>query len=446
MTVGTKKSAKVTKKVRVVKKVKSEAFVKNKVVKVATKKASRETPASKKATEKKVARETKYKIMTIGENKFRYIPFENLDTSTQTVMAYANVKFNVDVIFRELNITEVEVPYTRKQKNVDKKKLNAPYGAIISSQFASKIRGINLRKKKYIWCTVCQPTIITDDEEEVCLNTVSEYTVPNKRGKIDPEYPKDTHFIKYYCERCERSYDIKELKKINHFLNQLTMVLSVGKQPLLNIMMFKDNMKIAGSKSLDDAKEAIMILWRDYLSQIPDSFSYIPGLYSPVQPKVKFIFDTVMRNVDFSLGFPIERDRLNKLMNKNKYSDKVHMSQYESTSSTNVNIKIHAKLPPNYTYDKLVILPNKKKNDHYFGKSKKKRYVEKKEKKKDEFTTLIVFSSSEAILSGKYDVCMKEAYRFFIRTALRNKSIIQENIKTLGKRHINDILSQVTGY
>ena len=359
--------------------------------------------------------------------------FEDLQTSTMTVMIYTNVIFNIPVIFRDSDITDVDVPLTKKQKNVDKKKISAPYGSIISVQSKTKIRGIDLRKKKKHWCTVCQPYKVIDDKE-VKVITVTEQLVNDEDS--------DAFSIMYHCSRCQKSYRPEEMKKINHFLNQLTVVLSIGKQPLLNIMMFKDNLKIAGCKNIDDAVEAVMVLWQDYIFKIPGAWEMKKGATDP-----RFVFETVMRNVDFKLGFPIERPALNYLMNGQDYRDKIFMSQYESTGHTNVNIKMFSRKPEDFHYDCLIIPKNPKKEPHFIKikdipyKSAKKKEKEQKETK---YITFIVFSSSEIILSGRYDRNMKEMYEFFVQTVFHNRKRIEEKLEDLNEYEVRKITKKTT--
>jgi len=366
--------------------------------------------------------------------KYGLREFEDLQTSTMTVMVYTNVVFEMTQIFSNVTMTEVDVPLTKKQRNVDKKKITAPYGAVISVQTKTKIRGVDLRKKKKHWCTICQPYKIIDDKE-VKVITVTEQLVPEKDS--------DVFAIMYYCSRCQKSYHPEEMKKINHFLNQLTAVLSIGKQPLLNIMMFKDNLKIAGCKNVDDAVEAIMVLWQDYIVDIPNAWHLKPGATSP-----RFVFEVVMRNVDFKLGFPIERPALNCLMNGDHFRDKIFMSQYESTGHTNVNIKMFSRKPVGFQYDCLVMPIGKEGKPHFIKlgdipyKSAKKK---EKEAKEEKYITFIVFSSSEIILSGRYDLNMKEMYEFFVRTVFKNRKIVEEKLELLDETKIRKIKNGATG-
>ena len=342
--------------------------------------------------------------------KYGVPEYKDLKTSTRTVMVYCNISFDLTKIFESINITDIEAPLTKKKKNVDKKRLIAPYGAVISLQKENLIRGIDLRKAKKHWCPACQVVVIKA-EREVKVNTVEE------RLAIIPG--TDIKEIQYFCTKCETYFTLKQLKKIINFLNQITIVLSIDKI-ILNIMLFKNNFKIAGCKNDDDAVEASMILWQNYI--LPSKrWSIISDEKHP-----KFVFCLVMRNVDFRLGFFIDRKELNRLMNDKKYSNKIFMSQHESTAHTNVNIKMFAKKPRGYMHDCLVMPQNK---ESYFVKLRHNPYKPKK-KKKAKYTTAIVFSSSEIILSGRYDETMKKSYEFFVKTTVSNRKLIEEKLKS----------------
>lgn len=362
----------------------------------------------------------------------KIVPFEDLQTSTMTIMVYTNMDYFIDEIFKNIPITKVEIPLTKKQKNVDKKRIVAPHDAIITVQSQTKIRGADLRKKKRHWCTVCQPIKISDDKESKIL-TITEKLVREEGTDID--------HIMYYCSRCQKDYKPSEIKKINYFLNQLTIVLSIGKQPLLNVMLFKDNFKIAGCKDVDDAADAVLALWDVFFSKSPSSWKLKDGQKEP-----GFIFETVMRNVDFKLGFPIERISLNNLMNSDEFSHNIFMSQYESTGHTNVNIKMFSHVPESFRYDCLKIPTNGK--DPYFTKVKTNIFKSKKKREKDEkdekYITFIVFSSSEIILSGRYNQNMKEMYEFFVDVVFRHRQDIEEKLDNPNEKDLLKLRSRLT--
>jgi hypothetical protein len=358
--------------------------------------------------------------------KYGLEEFGELKTSTSTIMVYTNVVFDLAKLFFSIKLTKIDVPLTKKQKNVDKKKIKAPYGSVIFLQLGNEFRGVDLRKKKKRWCTVCRP--VKPDGKETKILTITE------RAELINE-EESRYAIIYDCSKCQRSYRPDEQNKINHFLNQLTIVTGIGEdQPLLNNMMFKDSIKFAGCKNPDDAFETILFLWQVYFFKIPGSWRLLKGATTP-----RFILDVAMKNVVFKLGFPIERDNLNTLMNNPRYRKYITISQYESTGQSNVNIKMCSVKPENMIYDCLLIPLDPLKNP-FFIKVPSIPYKKKKELFKD--ITFIVFSSSQIILTGKFDENMKEMYEFFVSTVFKHKDMIEEKIIEPDKKQIEMIKSQ----
>jgi len=363
-----------------------------------------------------------------------HTPFEDLKISTKTIMVYTNLVFDRQMLFDELDVTPINVTYTKKKKNVERKSLKANAGQIINIQKGDEWRGVNVRKSKKFWCAkTCRLTKVKDTKEHRINTIIRE---PFELAQT----PKGTVYTtRYYCTHCKTYYNLNELEKIPYFLNQLTIVLSVGNYNL-NIMVFKKSFKIAGCKNDEDAKIATKILWRDFIEPLnaytltEDSPTYSS---EPLVPK--FVFKRAMMNVDFKLNFPIDRDRLNHLMNEEKYKRIVHLSGYESTAHSSVNIKLFKAKPADYNYECLVMAVGEpprleligKINPYKSRKPKKPKKENEKRARKDEpkYTTFIVFSSSKIILSGKYMECMKEAYTFFIMETHQNKTLIEERIE-----------------
>ncbi len=401
-------------------------------------------------------------------------PFEQLQTSTKTVMCYTNLHFNLQKVFDTLPVVSIaaaSLKKTKKQKNIDKKKLRAPPGAIISVQYKKYLRGVHLRKMKKYQCPRC----LTTNEKGKPVEDVSAVypVVPIE----EPGFRRETYAtLRWHCGRCDRFYPPQLIgrKKIDNFLNQTTIVLFLEdpaatdglSSRYLNIMMFKNSLKIAGCKSDADAITAIATLW--------DRF--VPGSWTLVcETRPLCVFEVVMRNVGFNLGFGIDRIRLNYLMNEPRFADWVDMSQFEPTGQTNVNIKMHAVKPAGFMYDCLVFPPpavleyyreppevaaaakkGRQKaskypavvDNHRFpqcpcaflgGGSESAPYLvkvpdlyfKKDQKKKDleaKYVTFIVFSSSQTILSGRYYANVEEMYNFFVATLLANKSDIMERV------------------
>ena len=354
-------------------------------------------------------------------------------------MVYSNLSFNIAKLFRAIRVTDISAPLTKKKKNIDKKNLKAPYGSIISLQHGNELRGLDMRKKKKHWCAPnCQLEEKIGEKKKKILTVVEE---------IEQIPDTDVYQIKYFCTNCNNYFTHRELKKLPAFLNQISLYLSIG-DINLNIMLFKDNFKISGCKENNDAAEATMILWENYILHSKGMWGFkkyckcSADYEAPCGRHVKlrkstslptgsgrskripdFVIDLVMRNVDFKLGFNIDRERLLDLMNEEKYADTVSLCQYEPTSHSNVKVKMYSKKPDDYDYDFLQI---PKKGRPRFVNYKVNPYLKKK--LIDKPMTFIIFSSSEVILSGRYEDEMRRTYDFFVKEMMDNKDRIIEKI------------------
>ncbi|ALX27525.1 hypothetical protein GMAR_ORF151 [Golden Marseillevirus] len=214
--------------------------------------------------------------------------FSDCQVSTKTVMAYANVTFNLRNIFMGLPVAEIpDTDYKVKKKSgvPNIKTVKADEGSIVSLRHGNEFRGI-----------------VTNPE-----------ALKNKTTK-------------------------------KYFLNQVTCILSVeGKN--LHIMIFRGNFKIPGCRTEEQVKKTVDVLWR-YIASIENSYELKEG-----ETKPRFFLETVMTNVDFTFGFTIDRQVLNTVMNSEKYEDRVRISRFEPTTNTQVNVRIRSSLPEDFAYD-----------------------------------------------------------------------------------------------
>jgi len=350
--------------------------------------------------------------------KFFYIKkmnlpeFDDLIPSTKTITIYCNVKFNRKKIFKEIPIQDYNIEYdlTKKKKNIDKKKVKAPYGSIVRVSNGIYFRGMKFSSKKY-FCPVCQVVRVKGNIEKKVL-TIEE--------EVDENYESnnDIKRIKFKCRNCEQYYEPSNFRKIVYFLNQTPIVISLGTK-LFNVMMFDNTLCISGCKKIEDAMEVVMVLWEEYILKIPGSYQLNND---EVYHQPLFIFTEVMTNVKYNLGFYVDREKINSLMNRTEYSDRIYMSQFEATGHTGVNVKMFSNLPENMRYRALIY-----EDDHFENVYVKENVYDKKSNKK-RYNTFIVFSSSEIILSGKYYESMKESYNFFNNIIKENKDYIKEVI------------------
>jgi len=269
---------------------------------------------------------------------------------------------NVERLFNNMKVYDVEnPPLTKKKKLPNIKKVNAPYGQIISLKNRNNFRGLKTKE--------------------------------TREGDSDSKY----------------------------FLNQITCILSLGECKNINVFVFKTSFKIVGCKDTDTAEEVIMILWENYIKPLTDCYEVMDD-QAP-----NFTFETVMTNVDFSLGFMIDRKNLNTLLNSSEFKERIHMSRFQPTDDTNVNVQFHTEKPKGYFYWRLT-------HDEEDGWVRDKvdniKYIDTKKKKKKKHTTFLVFQSSKIILSARYQQHMPRDYDYFMKIIKNHRKDFEENVDT----------------
>lgn len=373
--------------------------------------------------------------------------FDDLRISTLTCVFYANFHMDYRKLFEQLEVNQI--PYrqsviAKKRKGVNKKDVKAPYGTIASAILENRIRGLDMRKtiKKH-WCSfTCRATETDENGEEIKINTVVEEVV------AIPD--SDIREIKYFCTMCQKYYMLSDLKKICNFLNQLTIVLSLGDEIYLNIMIFSNKLKIVGCKNKKHAYEAMIILWEEYFSkcdscimpldafeemkkinQLPKkSVAVPPNTLIPDDFVPKIVFRTVMRNVDFRIGFTIDKFRFNQFMSS-LGRDIVKSTFCDNSSQTNISTKFHTHRPDDHMY-RVLYLP--KGQDPYFEQVRDlpSRVI----KKKTEAITFII-SVSKVIITGRYKKDTRRTYELFVKNILNNRKDIEEDNTTAYNTNID---------
>lgn len=318
--------------------------------------------------------------------------FDKLGVSICVYLFYTNVVFDLERVFRETPVIELEQPEMKRKKKIKSKDVKAPYGSIFNLKYLGEVRGITFDTK-----------------------AAADANVP----PVNDEY-----FIS----------NITEDKSKKHFRNEVMITLSLGSKNV-NIMLFKDNMKIAGCRTEDEAVESVMILWEEYLSK----------LYPP-NTEIKFVMDLIMKNRRFDFGFIVNREELNTWMNKLKKSKsteiEIFSSKFKSESSRAVNIKTRVRRPKNISYDVLVYGGSVKGSVSAKLKPRggsvrtqfsphwqisKGNPFPRPEKYKIPKNTFLVFNSGQAIVSGRYYDIIKEHYYWFTDLINENQDAIKHS-------------------
>ena len=290
--------------------------------------------------------------------------FDNIQISTETIIAKTNWKVNILEMFNHLPITEYKViPKKRGRKSKEEKKEEKrdelKDGQIVTLKIGNKLRGVNLKEKK-------------------------------------------------------------NAKRF--FRNSLTIVMFLDNK-FINFKVSKNGkFQFTGCKNEQHAQESMKYIYK-YTSNT-NKIIQIDG------PTSEIIFITVMTNINFNLGFCINRENLDDYINsKTKYYSLLETS----FGYTGVNIKIpleHINIIP---ITKIVYQPeNNEWKYEDFNYAKYIDTLDEKEKKKEEtkirYNTFLVFQSGNVILSSPHKECMRTTYHEFIDIIKTCKHIIEEKI------------------
>lgn len=279
---------------------------------------------------------------------------------------------------------------------------------------------ITVSTKTYI----AKTNLNLDLEKLFNILPITEYIViPKKRGRkkksevVDPNKGiKPGSIITLKFRDSIRGVDLKPKKKTmkkrgKWFRNSFTVVLVLDNKNI-NFKVSKNGMfQITGCKLNRHAEECIEYIW-SYIKDTTDTFTYQRGT------TLETYYIPAMRNIDFDLGFLVDREKLAQYMNT---QDQFHSLLETSFGYTGVNIKIP--ITDNIVDLKIkkVRYNSKKKNPWVESEATYEDYLnllplKEKEKKlkKDRYNTFLVFHSGKVIMSGMTSGFMRTAYKYFL--------------------------------
>ena len=285
--------------------------------------------------------------------------FSDLKVSTKTVIAMTNLQIDISQFFPYITICKYIVMKKkrgRKKKNkVIDMNKDIAEGSIIYAQHKDEIKGVSLKKKKK--------------------------------------------------------------KKKKFFRNALTiiMVLKSGEKKINKLINFKisknGKFQITGCKNLQDAKKVISYIWK-LMNKIPNS-------YVLSEPYLKVIYHTVMTNVDFNLGFIVNREALDRYINAN--------TEYNSLLETSFGYTgINIKFAITKSLDNLKIPTFTLVKDDWIESCTLYKDIPSKKKKK--YNTFLVFHSGNIIMSGMIEELMEPAFDIFQDIVKNSKNLIEEKL------------------
>jgi TATA-box binding protein (TBP) (component of TFIID and TFIIIB) len=271
---------------------------------------------------------------------------------------------------------------------------------------------------------------------------ITEYTViPKKRGRkkkceiIDPNKDiQEGSIITLKFEGEVKGVELKvkkDNKKTKWFRNSITVVIVLDKPVNFKICR-NGTFQMTGCKCHIHAELCIKYIW-EYIKNDPTIYSFSRG------SNLECLFIPSMRNIDFSLGFIVDREKLNQYMcpnesNKQSYNDiNFHCLLETSFGYTGVNIKI----PLNQDISKMGIkkLTYTNKNQWNQIDTTYQEYLdllplkEKESKLKEErYNTFLVFHSGKVIMSGLTSEFMKDVYYYFLKIMKEGFDYIEERL------------------
>jgi hypothetical protein len=308
-------------------------------------------------------------------NYIMQIPrFSDIKISTETVIAVSNLQFNIGLFFKYIPITNYTVikrkrGRKRRVESVDPN-LHIPPGSIISVQNKQSIRGVSIKRPK------------------------------------------------------------ASTKENNHFLNSVTIVVVLDEGKQVNVKLCNNGkFQITGCKD-----ESHYIKCTEYIYRAVQESERVTGEticwfknQSDTTPRI--VFDSVMKNKDYKVGFSVNREKLNTFISE--YTE--FIPYYEGSITTGVNIKIKSRCP----YDsmlKCIDLYSDNTVQSIVPRTEYTRLLDKTESRKkdgktDKYHTFLVFYSGSVIQSGRGPE-MESIYNDFMTIMTRHRHEFEEKLNT----------------
>jgi len=215
---------------------------------------------------------------------------------------------------------------------------------------------------------------------------------------------------------------IKQTNKQKWFRNSITIVIILDKP--INFKICKNGtFQMTGCKTHEHAELCIKYIWK-YIIDDTSLYSFKSG------NSLECLFIPSMRNIDFSLGFNVDREKLNKYMGAQQ---KFHCLLETSFGYTGVNIKI----PINHDITKMRVkkLIHKDTNEWIEKWTTYQEYLDNLTEKErlikintPRYNTFLVFHSGKCISSCLTAEFMKDTYYYFLEIIKECYDQIEERL------------------
>lgn len=309
--------------------------------------------------------------------------------STRTVIASINVEFKIHDIYESLPALTLDDRYQQQ------------YLALLP---VKKRRG---RRKK------------TEDSLSI-LKTELDSLISLKAGDIVAVYFRNNkkglpQYLKYGAK---------------FFRNALNIVMMIQPTKRINLKLSQNGkIQMTGCKHEDDAKQCLKYLFKHLYANCRDS---IVPKHDKANKQLEICYFTVMTNLDFNIGFHINRQKLNNLVN----GKTVFNSLLETSFGyTGVNIKIEVPYDPEIGIDRIILDKQPSSWDWNESKLDYEEYLKtggesyfQTEKHKRRYNTFLVFHSGNIIMSGMRLDKMIEHFKDFCEFLKSHRDEIEEHL------------------
>lgn len=215
----------------------------------------------------------------------------------------------------------------------------------------------------------------------------------------------------------------KEGKSTDYFRNSVTVVMIIDDKKINFKISRNGKFQMTGCKYNHHAEQCVKYIW-EYIKDQHDIYKF------EKDESFNALFIPAMRNIDFSIGFSVDREKLDEYFNS-------HTEYYSlletSIGYTGVNIKIPVKIPitdlqiKKLTYDKTnwkdqETIPYQEYLDLLKPKDRQKKI------EKERYNTFLVFHSGKVIMSSMCEEFARDTYYEFINIIKKNCNHFQEII------------------
>lgn len=220
-----------------------------------------------------------------------------------------------------------------------------------------------------------------------------------------------------------RGVELKKRKKSSkYFRNAVTIIISVNNK-LINLKISSNGkFQVTGCKDFNNCKKAIQYLF-DIIIKNKDTY------FKKCEDKIRVIFNNVMTNKDFSVGFSVNRENLDNIINSNTEYNSLLETSFGYTG-VNLKMKLDPKIDRSFHYMELDV-ENHQYTEGFIDYQTYVKSLTDKELLKEHKTrhiTFLIFQSGNVIMSGMNEIFMEKYYNIFFDIVNKNKSVILDKL------------------